>query len=237
MYNAQVNKKTVAYVRVSTEEQASCGHSLDNQKARIEAYATALDLDSPTFMIDAGYSAKSLERPNLKKLIEGVTRGEIGTVIIYKLDRLTRSVVDLGSLMTLFNAKGVSLVSVSENLDTSSASGRMFINILGVLSQWERETISERTTTTLGHLREQGRQYGPTPYGYYLEDNDGTMYLAKLPEQQRIITDMEKMRTMGMSYLAISKYLNDQEVPTPRGGKKWYASSVRSVLTSEMATA
>jgi site-specific DNA recombinase len=230
-----MTKKVVAYIRVSTEEQASCGHSLDNQETRIKAYATALELDTPVSYIDAGYSAKSLDRPNMRALMADVTMGNVKTVIIYKLDRLTRSVVDLGRLVDLFNKHNVALISVSESLDTSTASGRMFINLLGVLSQWERETISERVTTTLDHLRTTGKVYtGSTPYGY--TRGRTARDLVKDETQQQTLRTLEELKECGWSYGRMAGYLNLAKVPARNGGK-WHASSVHSVLNSRMATA
>ena len=187
-------------------------------------------------MWDAGYSAKSLDRPNMKKIIQMVAKGEVKTVVIYKLDRLTRSVVDLGNLVDLFKKHDVALISVSESLDTSTASGRMFINLLGVMSQWERETISERTTTTLGHLRAAGRVYSPVPYGFAADDCDGKMVLVMRDDQQKVITKMRELRGTGTSFKSIADYLNASYTPAKNGGK-WHASSVHSVLNSRMATA
>ena len=228
MYNVPMNKLTLGYVRVSTEEQATCGHSLENQQTRIQAYATALDLHSDEVIADAGCSAKSLERPGMRNLLGRVRRGEVKTVVVYKLDRLTRSVVDLGHLVELFKKHDVALISVSESLDTSSASGRMFINLLGVLSQWERETISERTTTTLGHLRAAGKVYGPTPYGFRRE---GDMLVEDAEQQQRLAI-IRRLHEEGRSYLGIAADLNLAMYPSPRGGK-WHASSVHSVLNNK----
>lgn len=101
-------------------------------------------------IVDGGESAKSLNRPGMQKLLDMINRGMIDTVIIYKLDRLTRSVKDLGELLELFERKNVSLVSVEESLVTSSAAGRLVINIMISVSQWEREVIGERTSFCFG---------------------------------------------------------------------------------------
>jgi site-specific DNA recombinase len=226
-------KKTIGYVRCSTEEQASSGHSLEVQKAKIEAYAHTFDLTIDEFVVDAGASAKSLNRPGIKRLMERVESNEISSVIIFKLDRISRAIVDLASLVETFNRHDTAFVSVSEKLDTGSASGRLMVNLLGVLSQFEREQISERTTTTLVHLREIGKAYGPTPYGYHRNGSD----LVVNENEYASLEYITQERESGESYHAIAKQLNAAGVLTPRGGAKWYPSSVRSVLTSRMATA
>lgn len=158
------NRRIVAYIRVSTDDQAVNGISIDAQKARLSSYAAAMALGVSEIVVDAGESAKSLQRPGLQQILAGVRSREIGTVIVLKLDRLTRSTRDLAELLELFGKADAALVSVSESLDTSSAAGRMVVNMLGVVAQWEREAIGERTATALAHKRATGRVYGSVPF-------------------------------------------------------------------------
>ncbi len=132
-------------VRVSTEKQADVGVSVDAQAAKIRAMAVVQGANLADVIIDAGESAKSLQRPGIARLLVLVDEGAVETVIIAKLDRLTRSVVDLAELLKRFERRGVSLVSVADALDTRSAAGRLVLNIMVSVSQWERETIGERT--------------------------------------------------------------------------------------------
>src|SRR3974390_3133426 len=104
-------------------------------------------------IIDAGESAKSLNRPGMSRLLSLVEAGAVNKVIIAKLDRLTRSVQDLAEPFARFNRRGVSLVSVAESLDTGTAAGRLVLNIMTAVSQWEREAIGERTATALQHKK------------------------------------------------------------------------------------
>ena len=115
---------------------------------------------------DAGESAKSLQRPGMAKILEGVRGGSIGRVVVLKLDRLTRSTRDLADLLDLFAKADAALVSVSENLDTASACGRLVLNVIGSVAQWEREAIAERTSTALAHKRQRRAVYGATPFGF-----------------------------------------------------------------------
>ncbi|MGB6950913.1 MAG: recombinase family protein, partial [Candidatus Cybelea sp.] len=124
------DRLTVAYVRVSTEDQAREGVSLDAQEARIGAYALAMGFSVSETVRDAGESAKSLNRPGIASLLERVRAGGIERIVVAKLDRLTRSVRDLGELIDLCAKHGVALVSIGETLDTSTAAGRMVVNML-----------------------------------------------------------------------------------------------------------
>src|SRR6202158_4750623 len=136
--------KTVGYVRVSTDKQAERGVSLEAQAEKIRAMAVVHNAELVDIIVDGGESAKSLSRPGMARLLELVDAGEVQAVIIAKLDRLTRSVKDLCTLLETFTRRGVALISVAESLDTGSAAGRLVINIMTAVSQWEREAIGQK---------------------------------------------------------------------------------------------
>src|SRR3984957_19395317 len=148
--------KAVGYVRVSTEKQADRGVSLDAQAEKIKAMAVVHNAELVEIIVDGGESAKSLQRPGMERLLELVDAKKVQAVIIAKLDRLTRSVKDLCELLERFERRGVALVSVAESLDTGSAAGRLVLNIMTAVSQWEREAIGERTRDALSHKRRNG---------------------------------------------------------------------------------
>jgi DNA invertase Pin-like site-specific DNA recombinase len=142
--------RVVAYVRVSTEQQAEQGLSLDAQQAKLTAYALLYDLDLVAVEVDAGVSAKTLQRPALQRALGALKAGQAKALLVVKLDRLTRSVKDLGVLVeTYFLAGTWSLMSVSEQIDTRTAAGRMVLNTLAAVSQWEPEAIGERTAQAM----------------------------------------------------------------------------------------
>jgi site-specific DNA recombinase len=133
--------------------QATDGVSLDVQAQKIHAYALVKDWTVADVIRDEGVSAKHLKRPGLERLLARVKAGEVGAIIVHKLDRLTRNVKDLNSLVELFEKKGVALVSLQESLDATTATGRLMMNLLASVSQWEREVIGERTREALQHLK------------------------------------------------------------------------------------
>lgn len=228
---APQDRKTIAYVRVSTQEQADEGTSLAAQEARIGAYAAAIGFDVSEVIRDAGESAKSLQRPGMAQILEGVRAGSIGRVVILKLDRLTRSTRDLADILDLFSKADVALVSVSEHIDSSFAAGRMMVNMLGVVAQWQREDIAERTSAQLALRRRQRTVYGSTPFGYQREDNK----LIPEPREQAALEEAHRMDRDGASFREIAARLTELGV-MPHRGKAWHASSVRAVLRSKMAT-
>src|SRR5262249_18269207 len=157
--------------------------SLDAQAAKIRAMAVVQGVELVDVLIDAGESAKSLQRPGMARLLALVEARAIDTVIIAKLDRLTRSVADLAELLKRFERRGVSLVSVADALDTRSAAGRLVLNIMVSVSQWEREAIGERTKDALRHKRATGQRVGTLPYGARLAA-DGVQLVADADEQR-----------------------------------------------------
>src|SRR6516162_3828279 len=127
--------RAIGYVRVSTEQQADFGVSLEAQSEKVRAMAVVHGAQLAEVLIDAGESAKSLNRPGMARLLSLLDAGAVDTVIISKLDRLTRSVKDLAELLERFNRHGVSLVSVAESLDTGTAAGRLVLNIMTAVSR------------------------------------------------------------------------------------------------------
>jgi DNA invertase Pin-like site-specific DNA recombinase len=222
--------RTVAYVRVSTEDQAVNGVSLDAQEARIAAYCTAMGWDVSETIRDAGESAKSLQRPGMQAVLSGLRDRSIGRVVVLKLDRMTRSTHDLAELLELFQKRGAALVSVSENLDTDSACGRMVVNMLGVVAQWERETIAERTSDALAHKRRSKQVYGQVPFGYRREGQA----LVPVASEQEAIAMARSMQNAGISYREIARQLNEAGVK-PQRSTSWKWEYVRSMLRSRMA--
>ena len=156
--------RTIAYLRVSTDKQADKGVSLDAQRAKVAAYAELYDLDLVEVIVDAGVSAKTLDRPGLSRALDMLRKGQADALLVVKLDRLTRSVRDLGELVAGPFAPGkAALLSVGEQIDTRSAAGRLVLNVLASVSQWEREAIGERTAAAMQHKASVGEYIGGEP--------------------------------------------------------------------------
>jgi DNA invertase Pin-like site-specific DNA recombinase len=226
--------RTVAYVRVSTDKQVEHGLSLDAQQAKLAAYATLYELDLVAIEVDAGVSAKTLQRPALQQALRRLKADEADALLVVKLDRLTRSVKDLGVLVeTYFLAGKWSLMSMSEQIDTRTAAGRMVLNILAAVSQWERETIGERTAEAMAYKRQQ-REYtgGAPPYGWSLAA-DG-VHLDPHADEQAIIQDALALKAAGLSLRKIGAKLAARGL-LPRQGSAWNPKTVRDLLQAEVA--
>lgn len=217
----------VGYVRVSTDKQADRGVSLDAQAEKIRAMAVVHNADLTEIIVDGGESAKSLQRPGMEQLLALVDSKKVQAVIIAKLDRLTRSVKDLAELLERFERRGVALISVAESLDTSSAAGRLVLNIMTAVSQWEREAIGERTRDAMSHKRSNGQRVGTVPYGYRLAP-DGVL-LEVEPVEQAIAQHARTLKASGLSLRAIAAELNRQGLTTRRG-TPWRFQYVAQVI-------
>ena len=222
----------VGYVRVSTEGQADGGVSLDAQRAKLVAYATALDLDLVAVVEDAGYSAKSLARPGLQEALGILAAGGADGLLITKLDRLTRSVRDLGDLVDEYFASTFSLLSVADSIDTRTAAGRLVLNVLTSVAQWEREAGGERTRDALAHLRSRGVRLGGDALGWRrtdAKDGEGRRLVASVDAEAATVDRARALRDEGLSLRAIAAALTTEGHPTKRGGR-WRASTLARIF-------
>lgn len=217
--------KVIGYIRVSTDEQAQGGVSLEAQRAKLEQYAELYDLDLVEVVVDAGVSAKNLHRDGLKVALAALVAGQAAGLLVAKLDRLTRSVRDLSDLLEKYFGTKYALLSVAEKVDTSSAAGRMILNIMATVSQWEREVIGERTSAALQHKIAQGQHVGSPALGFKMTDGQLAADQAELVVIERI----QGLRADGLTLQAIADLLNGENIPTKRGGK-WHPSTITYIL-------
>ena len=218
--------RAVGYVRVSTEDQAQNGVSLEAQEVKICAYCVAKDWELLCIIRDEGCSAKDLNRPRIQKIIDGARKQQFDVVVTLKLDRLTRSVKDLGYLVEdVFSHHGVAFSSLQDNFDTSTANGRMVMNILATIAQWERDIISERTRDAMAFMKQGLKLVGAVPFGF----DNGNGQLTPNPVEMKIAQKIVSLRQQGRSYLHISDHLNAQGITSKNGGK-WYPKTVLGVL-------
>jgi len=209
--------KAVGYIRVSTDKQADHGASLDAQRAKLDAYAALYDLTLVEVIVDAGASAKTLERPGVQRALGMLRKGQAHALLVAKLDRLTRSVEDLGELIrTVFVPGKADLLSVGEQIDTRTAAGRLVLNVLGSVAQWERETIGERTAEALAHKKAQGHKTGgDVPYGSRLAADGKT--LVPDAAEQALLAAIRGARARGLSQRAVVAELTRQGFTTRKG--------------------
>lgn len=207
---------TVAYCRVSTEEQAAEGFSIEGQAEKLKAYADLMELGEVVVVTDPGLSGKNLDRPGLQRILQMVEDGHVDHVLVWRLDRLSRNLGDLILLADQFGQAGVGLHSFSEKLDLSSATGRMFYNILGTFAQFYREQLAENVTMGMSQARAQGRWVNRPPTGYDL--HDGLLVPnERAPVVRRIFTlrgrgasQPEIARETGVNYSTVGMILRNR---------------------------
>lgn len=227
--------RAIAYLRVSTDKQADEGVSLDAQRAKAEAFAALYDLDLVAVEVDAGASAKSLERPALARALAALRNRQADALLVVKLDRLTRSVRDLGELLDGYFGAGKpwALLSVADQIDTRTAAGRMVLNILTSVAQWEREAIGERTAAAMAHKAACGEYTGGlVPYGYSVAP-DG-VHLVEHEGEQAVIEAIRELRGAGLSLRAIVAELGKRGL-VARTGKPLGLTQVARIAQEAVA--
>ena len=197
--------RAIGYVRVSSEDQAHNGVSLDAQRAQIEAFCRGKRWELIGVESDEGWSGRELERPGLLQARKALEEGKAAVLVVVKLDRLSRSVRDIfGLIEDEFQGNGSSLVSIEENLDATTAAGRFVLTILAGMAQMERELTGERTRGALHHLQTQGKWVGRVPFGWRMGE-DGK--LVKHEVEQKTLRKARRLRRRGETLAAISEEL------------------------------
>jgi|SRR5664279_1328871 len=207
--------KVIGYLRVSTEEQAVSGLGLGDQRAVIAAEASRRDWADVEFLSDEGYSAKNLSRPSIATALDMLRKGQASVLVVSKLDRLSRSLLDFATLMDRARREGWELVVLDLAIDTTVPSGQLMANVMAAFAEYERQLIGARTSAALQQLKAQGKRLGRP---------------RTLPAEvtARIVASRAEEETLA----AIADALNADGVPTARGGARWYPSTVKAVLSS-----
>ena len=217
-----------AYTRISTRGQER-GHGLDAQREKIQQWCSLNDVHDVTWYTDTA-SGGNTERPGLQSLVDALEGGDVDAVAVYKSDRLSRSLKDLLTLIDdVLEPTETAFVSVTEQLDTSTFRGRLFLQMIGSFSEFESALITERLRDGRRQKAQKGgHASGEIPHGY--EKNvDGDIVLS---EHAQHIRRIFRMREEGQTLRAIAEQLNEDGVPTKRGGD-WHASTVRYVLNND----
>ena len=218
-------KTAIGYIRVSTEQQANEGVSLDAQRAKIEAWCTHNGYELAQVYVDAGISGKSMDkRPGLQDALKSLKKGM--ALVSYSLSRLARSTKDAISIGETVAKRKADMVSLSEQIDTTTAAGRMMFQMLAVLAEFERNLTAERTTSALQHKKATGQKYtNITPYGF--EAIEGR--LVQVQQEAEIVAEIQASRTGGNTLQSIADSLNTRGIPT-KTGKQWAPATIHLLL-------
>ena len=200
--------RVIGYLRVSTTDQE---YGIDAQREAIRAEAERRGWEVEWFE-DAGKSGKSIDRPGIAAALAQLRSGNAESLVVSKLDRLSRSLPDFARLLEVSSKQGWSIVALDLNLDTSTPTGKLVASIMASVAQWEREVIGLRTKEALAAAKAKGVRIGRPD--------------SQDPAVRRRI---RRMRSAGHTYCAIAARLNADAVPLPGGGERWHPNSVRLV--------
>jgi site-specific DNA recombinase len=231
-------KPHIIYTRVSTEDQAREGASLDAQREACLMLSKLRGFPTPEPIEDAGFSAKSLKRPGISRILAAIKAGEIKAVVVWRLDRLTRSLRDLLDLVDLFDQHGVALVSVMEQLDTTTPMGRLMLALLGAVAQWERESIAERVKLGKNHRSAQGFWTGGhIPAGCQIIGATGQRKLIADPLHAPSARQAWRRIIDGASLAQLAEWMMTERVPaSPVGNtrnQRWNKQNLHRWLTND----
>lgn len=221
--------RVIGYVRVSTNGQAKDGLSLEAQVAKIKAWSALHEVKEVIIFRDAGLSgSRSDNRPGLQDALNVTAAGD--ALIVYSLSRLARSTKDTIQIAEYLEHRNVDLVSLCEKIDTTTAAGKMVFRMLAVLSEFERDQVSERTRLALKHKRAQGyKTGGDVPYGYRVSDSR----LIPHPTEQGVIEEIQRLRGLNYSLRRIASALEKKGIRTKTGRKHWNPKTIATILARE----
>jgi len=231
------------YTRKSTTEGPEKEFtSLDAQRESAENFIKSQQHEGwsamPERYDDGGFTGANTERPALQALLNDIKAGRINCVIVYKVDRLSRSLLDFSRLLEFFDAHGVAFVSVTQQFNTNTSMGRLTLNILLSFAQFEREIISERTKDKMGAARKRGQWLGgKPPFGYSKENKK----LIIAPQEAEVVQDIFKLYIEKKSILQVVQSLNDRGLRTRQwtrksgavyGGTKYGVSQLQHMINN-----
>ena len=218
-------KQAIGYIRVSTEKQANEGVSLEAQEAKIVTWCKANGYELVQVYVDAGISGKRMD--TRKELLAALASLKKGMALVsYSLSRLARSTKDALAIGEAVAKKKADMVSLTEQIDTTTAAGKRMFQMLSVLAEFERNLVAERTTNALQHKKRSGQKYtNQTPYGF--EAIEGR--LVEVKQEAEVVAEIQAARSSGSTLQSIADNLNGRGIPT-KTSKTWAPATIHLLL-------
>lgn len=231
-----MNKKVAIYCRVSTTEQAEEGYSIDEQNIKIREYCEREGHEIYNLYEDRGISGKNItNRPGIKQLLQDATENKFDLVIVWKLNRISRKLLDILNIVELLNKHNIAFRSLTENFETETPSGKLQLNIMGAIGEFERETIAENVKMGLLARAKEGRWNGGVVLGYDLVElnNEGKKRkntVLKINEKEaNTVRRIFELYSQGHGYKAVVNRVNKEGHKTKRNGE-FAVSTVKEIL-------
>ena len=218
-------KQAIGYIRVSSAQQAQEGVSLEAQQAKIEQWCLANGYELVNVFKDEGISGKRMDtRQGLQDALATLKRGN--AFVFYSMSRVARSTKDMLSIGDLITKKRADMVSVIEDFDTTSASGKLMFQMLAVLAEFERNLVGERTATVLQNKKANRQVYtNQTPYGFKAVNGR----LEQVKQEVKVVAEIQQARAKGQTLQAIADNLNSRGIPT-KTNKQWQPATIHLLL-------
>jgi len=228
------NLSTGIYVRVSTDEQVQEGFSVRAQTEKLKTYALLKDWEIFDLYADEGISGKNIvDRPAINRLIEDIQNGKVNNVLVFKVDRLTRSTKDLIELVDLFEDCNCAFNSLTESIDTDTPSGRMFLKIIGIFAEFERENLVTRLKLGFERKVKEGYTLANSTLSYGYIKPKGQKIQTIEPDEAKIVKEIFSMYLdENMSMNGIAQTLNVRGIPTKMNAPMWDMTTIKRLLTN-----
>jgi site-specific DNA recombinase len=224
--------RIIGYTCLNTLSQQPKNYSLEEQEHIITEYVAANNWELVGMERElTDTNSGQQHQPKLAELIESSDKGKFDALVIARLDRLTRNIRQLNTLISEMCIKnGVELISIEEGLDTRNESGELALRLIEIITKWDTKRISDRTREIIARKRAKGERVGHAPFGFTYRNKR----LVAVEQELKTVRLIREQREKGYSYHRIAKFLNERKVPSKRGGI-WYAETVKTVYQNAIS--
>ena len=224
--------RVIGYTCLNTLSQQPKNYSLEEQEHIIKEYVGANSWELVEMQRElTDTNSGQQHQPRLAQIIDDSDKGKFDALVIPRLDRLTRNIRQLNTLISEMCIKnGIELISIEEGLDTRTEAGELALRLIEIITKWDTKRISDRTREIIARKRAKGERVGHAPFGFTYRNKR----LVAVEQELKTVSLIREQREKGYSYHKIAKFLNERKVPSKRGGI-WYAETVKTVYQNAVA--
>lgn len=224
--------RVIGYTCLNTLSQQPKNFGLEEQERIIQEYVDSNNWELVGMHRElTDTNSGQQHQPKLSEIIENSNKGKFDALVIPRLDRLTRNIRQLNTLISeMCIRNGVELISIEEGLDTRTECGELALRMIDIITKWDTKRISDRTREIIARKRAKGERVGHAPFGYTYRNKR----LVAVEAELKVVRLIREQRDKGHSYHKIAKFLNERKVPSKRGGI-WYAETVKTVYQNALS--